>query len=200
MPTKSTDKAEHTSGSTRKRAPIIAVEGLDGSGKSTTVACLSEALGAVVICNPPQSLAHDRPRADGLPDAERRQWYLAANRVAMDQALAAAEAGRPVVLDRSIASTLAFGAAERGTIASPADLPPSFPLPDHVVLLSVAEEIRRARHAGRRGGVTTEEERLAVDTAFRDRVLAGYRALCTDIVDASRPTGEIVVAILNRIC
>jgi thymidylate kinase len=177
-----------------KRPTIVAIEGLDGCGKSTTVRLLADELGAVVIRNPPERLAQERLVADNWDPPERRAWYLQANRLAMEDALAVGD--RPVVLDRSIASTLCFGAAEHGGIATRSDLPPGFALPDLIVLLDLPEPVRRARHAGRRGDVTVEEERLAVDHAFRQRVLAGYRGLCSVVIDADKAPEEVVAAIM----
>jgi thymidylate kinase len=176
--------------------PIVAIEGLDGCGKSTTVQLLADRLGARIIRNPPAELAKARKQADALPDGERRAWYLNANRLAMRQARGTQG---PVVLDRSVASTLAFGAAARNQVACKDDLPPDFPLPNIVVLLAVPEDVRRARHAGRRGEVTTEEERLAADDAFRNRVLAGYANLCTVRVDATGTPEHVVEAILRDV-
>jgi dTMP kinase len=182
-----------------KRCIIVAIEGLDGVGKSTMVNLLAVRLGAVVIRNPPATLAAERAGADRLEPEARRRWYLNANRVAMEQAMAAALAGKPVVLDRSIASTICFGAAERGKVASRDDIPFGFPLPDSIFLLSVPEPARRARHKNRGSGATSEEDRLVADDAFRERVLAGYRNICTSDIDACGTPESIVLEILIRL-
>lgn len=176
---------------------IVAIEGLDGTGKSTTVRLLAEALGAEIVRNPPASLAADRIRADRLPPEARRAWYLDANRVAMSEARAIAACGRPVVLDRSVASTLAFGAAEREESASLGDVPTGFPLPDVIVLLELPEAARLQRHRGRSDVKTAEEGRLATDHAFRERVLAGYRRLCTHTVLALPTPQQVVREVLE---
>jgi UMP-CMP kinase 2 len=178
-------------------ARIIAVEGLDGSGKSTIVTLLAQSLGAVVIRNPPESFAAERWRADAFEPDARRRWYLRGNRVAMEEARAIAEAGTPVVLDRSVASTVCFGAAERAMIARREDVPADFPRPDFIVLLVLPEEIRRARRRSRGGEATSEETRLERDIDFRDRVLAGYRNVCSAVVDASGVPASVVSAILH---
>jgi thymidylate kinase len=182
-----------------RRALVVAIEGLDGSGKSTTVRLLAGALGASVVRNPPASLAADRPRADALPPHEKRAWYLHANRVAIEEALSRAAKGAPVVLDRSVTSTLAFGAAERGEIATPGDLPAGFPMPDAIVLLEIPEAERRRRHLGRGDVATAEEQRLATDDAFRERVLAGYRRLCSHRVSACASPEDVVCEIRRAI-
>jgi radical S-adenosyl methionine domain-containing protein 2 len=179
------------------RSLVVAIEGLDGCGKSTTVELLAERLGARVIRNPPKELEAERADADRLPAEQRRAWYLHANRVAMD--LARATVGQPVVLDRSIASTLAFGAAERGAVAQSSDLPVGFPLPDITVLLDVPEEVRRRRHRGRQEAATVEEERLANDDLFRARVIHGYANICAARVDATGTPDTVVEAVLGLV-
>ncbi|MCO4761612.1 MAG: viperin family antiviral radical SAM protein [Myxococcales bacterium] len=176
---------------------IVAIEGLDGTGKSTTVGLLAKRLSARVIRNPPEELAHERAAADKLPAAQRREWYLGANRRAVE--LARQSKGSYVVLDRSAASTFAFGRAELGEVATEADWPADFPRPDLTVLLDLPEPQRRARHAGRGDGATTEEQRLARDHAFRDRVLAGYRALCDLSVDAEQSPNGVVASVCREI-
>jgi radical S-adenosyl methionine domain-containing protein 2 len=179
---------------TAGRQQIIAIEGLDGTGKSTTVALLAKRLGARIIRNPPEELAGERAAIDQEDDTARRAWYLNANRTAMQMALDVKH--QPVVLDRSVASTLAFGAAERGEIATRTDMPADFELPDAIVLLSLPESVRRARHAHRGDAATGEEGRLAADGAFRERVLAGYANLSTAVVDAAGTPEEVVDAVV----
>jgi thymidylate kinase len=99
-------------------------------------------------------------------------------------------------MDRSVASTLAFAAAEQdGPIAA---WPAEIPRPDLLVLLTLAEPVRRGRLADR-GAATTEEERLAGDHAFRSRVLDGYRSLGAIEVDADRAVDAVVARIAELI-
>lgn len=175
--------------------PVVAVEGLDGSGKSTTVRALAERLGAVVVRCPPESWAHERGRYDALPPAERRAWYRRANDAAMREATEHVFAGRAVVMDRCFASTEAYAAAEQGRVATAADMPPPTQRPDLIVFLDLAEPVRRARLAGRALAQTAEELRLENDDAFREAVRAGYLQLGAVAVDASGPTAEVVAGI-----
>lgn len=180
----------------RGNAPFwIAVEGLDGSGKSTIVAALAKRLGAAIVSNPPRSMAQERNHADALPPAERRAWYLKANFVAAAEAAAHRAQGSPVVMDRSVASTLAFAAAEaRQPVAA---WPVGLQRPDLLVLLRV-EESERMRRLGQRGGSHTEEElRLAADHEFRHRVLEAYQDLGATPVDALGAPEQIVDQILK---
>jgi radical S-adenosyl methionine domain-containing protein 2 len=171
---------------------LIAIEGLDGSGKSTVARALAERMDAALLTNPDKASAAERAAADRAEPAERRAWYLAANREVAAVAERHRAAGRAVVMDRSVASTLAFAAAEQdGPIAA---WPAEIPRPDLLVLLTLAEPVRRGRLADR-GAATTEEERLAGDHAFRSRVLDGYRSLGAIEVDADRAVDAVVARI-----
>lgn len=174
---------------------LVAIEGLDGTGKSTAARALAGRLGAVLVVNPPPELAAERREADRLPPAERRTWYLAANRTAAAQAERARAAGRPVVMDRSAASTLAYAAAE--SCAPVAAWPGGLPRPDVLVYLSVPEVVRAARIAGRGIRETREEGRIAQDAEFRARLGAAYAALGAQVVDASGGPEAIVDALVR---
>lgn len=182
-----------------RMAHIVAIEGLDGTGKSTVVRALAERLGAVVMTSPPASMRDERRLADELGPEQRRPFYRRANEVVMNEAVASSFAGTPVVLDRSIASTLAYGSAERGKVATRAHLPKDLPLPDHTVVLEVEESRRRQRHRDRGTEVTVEEQRLATDDAFRERVQQGYQALATMVVDANGSVATVVDLIARQL-
>ncbi len=177
--------------------PIIAIEGLDGSGKSTVVHELAARLGAEVVSNPPTRLQAGRARADVLPDDQRRAWYWNANREAMNDATEFVFAGRTVVMDRCFASTAAYGAAEKGVVAAVSEVPRDVPKPDHVFFLALHEDERRRRLAGRGDARTAEEGRLSTDAAFRQRVIDGYVALGAQRVDAMMSVSDAVDAIMR---
>jgi thymidylate kinase len=178
---------------------LVAVEGLDGSGKSTTTQALAKILNAVLVTNPPESFRAERAAADRRTEAERRAWYRAGNLAAQREADAQRARGRSVVFDRSFASTAAFGCATTDEVASADDWPASLERPDLIVLLDVDEGIRCARLDARGGVGTPEEQWLRDDEAFRTRVLQGLKALGAVPVDASRPVEEVVAQILSLI-
>lgn len=181
------------------RAPLLAVEGLDGSGKSTVVRELAARLGAVVVTSPPSRLRSERAAADSLPASERRAWYWQANGAAMKDATDLVFQGRSVVMDRCFASTAVYGAAEVGAVAALADVRRDVPRPNLVVLLSVPEEERQRRLRNRGDARTDEENRLQHDQEFRQRVLDGYAALGARPVDATGPVDTIVDSIIAEV-
>lgn len=182
----------------RGNAPYwIAIEGLDGSGKSTLVRALSELLEATVVRNPPEELTAERREADTWTPSERRRWYLNANAKAAEIAVDAQERGEVVVMDRSVASTLAFGRADEGRVAVNGDWPEWIPRPDLLVLLSLPESERLRRLTNRGGALTSEERRLLEDDAYRGAVLEGYRRLGAVSVSATGTVDDIVASVLN---
>jgi len=86
---------------------------------------------------------------------------------------------------------------EQGRVASPEDVPRRVARPDCLVFLDVPEPVRRSRLRGRAGGATGEERRLDRDAAFRERVVAGYRALGADFVPATGSPAQIADEILR---
>lgn len=183
---------------TGNRPYLVAVEGLDGSGKSTVARQLAERLGAALIENPPQGWKAERTAADRADEVTRRAFYLRGNRAATAEAEAILSSGRPVVMDRSAASTLAFGEATAGRVASGSLWPTDLRRPDLLVLLNVPEDVRLDRIASRQAW-TTEERALAADEGFRGRVLAGYAAFGALAVDARRPVDAVVAAVIGLV-
>jgi len=177
----------------------VAIEGLDGCGKSTMARLLADRLGAALVKNPPDSLAHERAAADARPEGERRAWYAHANRVAAEESLMHRGCGRPVVMDRCPASTVAFGTAHAGAVARPENWPSDIERPDLVVLIDVPEPVRLARFASRLVPESEEEARLRTDAGFRARVLAGYVALGAIVVRGEGSPEEVVAGILGLV-
>ncbi len=149
----------------------VALEGLDGVGKSTTVTRLAERLAAVVVRNPPTSMAAERAWADAQPEPARRTWYERANQRAAEEALTALAKGRHVVMDRSAASTVVYAEASQGRVA--AIWPTRVPKPDLVIALEVPEHVRQAR-IGSRPVRTPEEDAVAHDDEFNARLRAAW--------------------------
>jgi thymidylate kinase len=101
---------------------------------------------------------------DGENEATRTAYYRIGNHVAGVQLKEALAGGKCVVIDRYYASTMAYVYGKRGPLpeAGSAEYawPEGLPRPQHQVLLTLPEEARLARRAGRTGEAETAEEGL----------------------------------------
>jgi len=157
-------------------APFIVLEGLDGVGKTTLAAGLAGHLGGVVLDTPGPELRRLMPEfLEGLRrDVDARVLaYLASGLAQGREACRLADSGTPVVLDRYWCSSLAYGRAFGATV-NVDELAASFTRPDLTILLTIDDAERRRRLVAR--GIEGEEDRLTQEAAFRELVLAGYRA------------------------
>jgi dTMP kinase len=168
----------------RSAPAYIAFEGTEGSGKSTHAERLAAALdalhtretGGTAIGARLRAILHDTAvddlddRAEALIVAADRAQHVA--RV-VRPALAA---GRCVVSDRSVYSSLAYQGYGRGLDLEELRRVNDWALggrwPDLVVFLDVTDDVAAARLAGRE---LDRFERAGDD--FHRRVVAGYRAL-----------------------
>jgi len=179
------------------RGLLVAFEGGEGTGKSTQARLLADRLGAVLTHEPGGTEVGARIRAVLLdPDTARLDARAEALLMAADRAQHAAEvltpalaAGRPVVTDRYIGSSLAYQGHGRGLDLDAVAALSAFATggldADVVVLLVVAPAVRDARLADR-PGVADRLERE--DDDFHDRVETGFRALA-----AAAPERWVVV-------
>ncbi len=162
---------------------IIALEGGEGSGKSTQAALLAKRLGAEVTREPGGTEVGERirelvldPAVAGL-DGRAETLLMAAARAQLVAEVIGPTllAGRWVVTDRFSGSTLAYQGHGRGLDAGGLRRVLSWATagtwPDLNVLLEVRPEVAAARKS-------QDPDRLeAEDGAFHQRVAAGYRHL-----------------------
>jgi dTMP kinase len=193
------------------RGRLITVEGIDGAGKTTVVAGLAEALRErgldVEVMREPGSVeAAERIRelvlAPELTIGARAEalLYAAARAQLAEEALAPAlAAGRWVLLDRFLDSSLAYQGGGRELGPDAVRAVNAFGLaglvPDRTILLRVDVETGRSRRGGRAGG----PDRLEGEAeAFHRRVAAAYDDLAAAeperirVVDAARPPDEVL--------
>jgi dTMP kinase len=186
------------------RGRLIALEGIDGSGKSTQARRLAEELGAVLTHEPGDSSIGPAlrtvlldasgsalsPQAEALLMAADRAQHVAE---VLEPALAG---GRWVVSDRFSASTLAYQGYGRGLDLAVLDRLVSWAADGLVADLSVLVDVPVSTGAARRhGGQADRLERLGA--AFQDRVRQGYLELAAAdpvhwaVVDGSRSVDEV---------
>lgn len=188
----------------RDRPVYIAFEGAEACGKSTQAALLAEAIGAVLtretggtrVGSRIRQILHDNTvdnlaaRAEALMTAADRAQHIA------EVVRPALDAGRSVVSDRSVYSSLAYQGYGREL-----DIDEIRRLnrwgtgdmwPDAVVFLEIPDDIATDRMSGR------DLDRFeAAGDAFHDRVLAGFRTMAADdperwiTIDASDPVDAV---------
>ncbi|HEY1650839.1 MAG TPA: dTMP kinase [Acidimicrobiales bacterium] len=199
------------------RGRLIALEGIDGCGKSTQAKAVAAALGARLTHEPGATplgalvrqvlLAPDSPptslRAEALLMAADRAEHVAQ---VIEPALAS---GVWVVTDRYSGSTIAYQGYGRGLeIAGLAELvawATGGVEADLSILVDVPVEVAAARLAGgaRRGRGADRMERLGPD--FAARVRTGFLAQATDdvvhwvIVDGTGEPGTITAHIVEAV-
>ena len=190
------------------RGRLIAFEGLDQSGKQTQAALLqaslvARGLGVHTYDFPDYSTPIGRAIGEALkgerefpPDA--LQLLYVANRCehrpAIESALAA---GRWVVCDRFLASSVAYGEAQGLDPAWLLEIQRVLPTPDITVLLDLDPDVAAARKL-------KERDRFEQDIALLGRVRASYlRQAAHDagwvVVHAARPKDEVAAEVLARI-
>jgi dTMP kinase len=194
---------------------LITIEGLDGAGKTTLADALADALrarevdvellrepGGVELSERIRTLVKDPaltvdPRAEALLYAAARA-QLCAERVAPLLA-----AGRWVLLDRFVDSSLAYQGAGRGlgveAVRAINDFGTGGLVPDRTLLLRVDAATRDARQA-ERGEAPDRLEREGDD--FFAAIAAAYEAIAAAepdrvrVVDASLAPGAVLSAAL----
>jgi len=167
------------------RGRLVVFEGVDGSGKSTQLRRLAEALrargvDALQTKEPTEGPWGRRIRAMARSGAlvapeEELRWFVEDRREHVEQELGPAiAAGRIVLCDRYYLSTVAYQGA-RGLDAASllAQAEAEFPLPDLALVLEVDPAAGLARVAAR-GGVA---EPAFEEAAFLARVAAVFRAI-----------------------
>jgi dTMP kinase len=194
---------------------LITIEGLDGAGKSTLAGGLLDALQAhgidVVLLREPGGVAAAERVRTLVKDPDLRVGaraeallYAAARAQLVEEALAPAlAAGRWVLLDRFVDSSLAYQGAGRGLGIEPVRAVNAFATggltPDRTLLLRIDPGLGRARQDGR-GEAPDRLEREHDD--FFAAIAAAYDALAAAepqrirVLDASAAAPEVLAQAL----
>ena len=197
---------------------MITIEGVDGAGKSTLAGTLRVALsdqgidveqlrepGGVEASERVRALVKDPALAIG-PRTEAL-LYAAARAQLVEQALVPAlAAGRWVLLDRFVDSSLAYQGAGRGLgIAEIRELnlfATGGLEPDRTLLLDLPGAAARLRAGGRSGAPDRLERE---DDEFFAKIAAAYATLAAAepgrirVLDATRPPGEVLAQALEAL-
>ena len=188
---------------------FITFEGVEGSGKTTQVELLSEALATrdVVIVREPGGTELGERMRDVLlfggmaidREAEMYLFMAARAQVVHEVIEPALSSGRIVISDRFHDSTIAYQGGGRGLSVY---WPPSFPKPDITFLVSVPVEVGHMRMllAGKHPD-RVERESLE----FHQRVAAEYARLAKaepqryTVVDGTESQAQVHAAVMARV-
>jgi dTMP kinase len=170
--------------------PFIVLEGIEGSGKSTQSRRLAEALGPdVVVTQEPggtriglsvRDLLLDRRNTAMADETELLLYFADRAQHVRELVLPALRAGRLVISDRYVPSTIAYQGYGRGirleTIDALWQIATGGLRPDLLVLLDVPIELglERVRERGAANRLEIEQR------AFYERVQAGYRRMVSE--------------------
>ena len=194
--------------------PLVTIEGLDGAGKTTLAAGLAERLPDAVLLREPGGVAaservrelvkdpglHIGPRAEAL-------LYAAARAQLVEERLRPElDAGRLVLLDRFVDSSLAYQGAGRelgvDAIRAVNEFATGGLRPALTLLLRIDPAEGRARQAGR----GEEADRLEREAdPFFARIAAAYDELAAAepgrfrVLDARRAPGDLVAQALAAV-
>jgi dTMP kinase len=191
----------------KERGRLIAIEGIDGSGKTTQARLLADRLGALLTHEPGatvlgrqlRGLLLESPGSDVSPRAEA--LLMAADRAqhVVEVVAPALAAGRWVVSDRFSGSTLAYQGYGRGLdleeLRSLVDWASGGLTPDLHVLVDVPPALAGER----RVGSADRLERLEAD--FHERVRQGYLDMARShaarwvVVDGTPPASAVADAV-----
>lgn len=204
---------------------LIAIEGLDGSGKATLAAGVAERLsgalvsfpryGSSVLADAARSLLAD-PAALASLGARGVALVFAAERA---EASALLHSSAVVVVDRYVASNAAYQAARvpeveraalRAWVAALEFEDLSLPRPDLTVWVDVPEEVARARRAARAGSGSLAgrlaSDAFESDSALLDRAAEQYAALAAESfggpwlrLDGSLPPEALVAQVCRAV-
>ncbi|XP_030642435.1 UMP-CMP kinase 2, mitochondrial [Chanos chanos] len=187
--------------------PVVIIEGLDATGKTTLTESLRGSLGAILLKSPPQCLAPFRDRFDSEPPLIRRAFYALGNYITACQ-ISTAAAQAPVIVDRYWHSTAAYAIATAvsgklenlpGPSSEVYHWPEDLLQPSLVLLLTVNPEERLRRLKGRGLEKTVEEAELEVNHLFRQKVEEAYKRIKNPaciVVDASPSPDKVLQQVL----
>ncbi|XP_068920879.1 UMP-CMP kinase 2, mitochondrial [Petaurus breviceps papuanus] len=190
--------------------PVIVIEGLDATGKTTVTHKVAKALNAVFLKSPPPCVLQWRKTFDNEPTIIRRAYYSLGNYIIASE-IAKASIQAPVIIDRYWHSTAAYAIATEIS-GLPQYLPPvHHPVyqwpedllkPDLVLLLTVNPEARIQRIQERGVHKTKEEIELEINQLFREKVEISYQRMENPgcyTVDANLDRAEVIQTVLGLI-
>jgi dTMP kinase len=205
-----------------RRAPFITLEGGEGAGKSTQIACLAKTLAIpgreILQTREPGGSAGAEAIRRLLVEGEPQRWdplteamlFCAARRDHVHRTIRPALArGAWVLCDRFSDSTTAYQGMSLGAdperLAALIEMATDGLWPDLTIILDLPVDAGLARAAGRSGGETRYER---MDRAVHERLRASFLAIAVAaphrclVIDAARPidavAADVSAAVIAR--
>lgn len=197
--------------------PLITIEGIDGAGKTTLAAALEKALrgrgtdvvllrepGGVALSERIRALVKD-PSLTISPRAETLLFAAARAQLVEEAVRPALDAGRTVLLDRFVDSSLAYQGGGRALGLDAVAQINAFALdglqPDRTLLLRIDPARGRDRQDARGTSDRMEQERDAFFTAIADAYdeLARRHPERIVVLDAGAPPEAVLAAALGEL-
>jgi dTMP kinase len=191
------------------RGLFITFEGTEGSGKTTQIELLRQALAArepVIVREPGGTELGERMRdvllfggMDIDPEAEMYLFMAARAQLIHEVVEPSLAAGKIVIADRYHDSTLAYQGGGRGL---PVHWPSSFPKPDITFFVSVPVEVGHTRQL-LQGKRPDRVERESLE--FHQRVSNEYQRLAAaepnrfSVIDGTEPPTRVHAAVMARV-
>lgn len=185
---------------------FIVIEGLDGTGKSTTAKALAEALGGTALTTPLDKFKQVRPQLEDiyLNEPYGRQLFYASTAIASSiQVKQELETHQVVILDRYWLSTQVYHHwRTQGQHFELDEVENMLLKPDLTIYLELALEERMKRLEGR--SANTEEDRQTTELVANEQLNQLYHIYLESsysdqwsIIDASLTTDEIIKKIVH---
>jgi dTMP kinase len=192
---------------------LVTFEGIDGSGKTTQASLLADALGddAVLVREPGGTPSAERirelvkdPALELSPIAETLLFGAARADLVASVIRPALAAGRIVVCDRYVDSTVAYQGGARGLGIDRVEKLNHWITgglePDVTFLLELSPADAGTRTRGREGDrIEQEGERLQLEVASAYEQLASRHPARYVRIDAARPVDDVHREVLGRV-
>lgn len=175
---------------------FIAIEGLDGSGKTTVARQLAKAIGAKPFRTPPPGFTSARRFIDTTAQLNSRfLFYLCSVTHASESVRKFLQSGH-VVCDRYVASTIAYHRSLGLSLAWDFD-ELNLVQPHFTFFLQITNEAERRRRISSRGRITAADS-LLEDTKLRKRLVKEFHKFSMIEVDTTYLTVDEVVSTIRQ--
>jgi thymidylate kinase len=188
---------------------VLAIEGLDGVGKSIVVNRLAELLRATILRSPPALVVEGEMDASALRkyldscNAMHRRAYYRLGNVLVSKLAKTIRTESLVILDRHWPTTVAYAVGQDEDVDEAKWIgrwPPDILEPDVSILLTATEDVRLDRLRERHQSGAQEEARISGSARIREKTMSAYRAfkpveVATDFLKPEEVVNQVIESI-----